>query len=550
MPQPAAPRVNHQHNKQKSPLLLHRLARLMVCFVFTLAGLLGGTQPAFAQLAPFIPADELITSNQLATPVGPFPDTPFADPCNPNPGGFPGCNVPGASITLTYGTSNNIVLEEIIANGNRYEPAADLLPPLGLVPRLEFRRSGPIERQILFFEENNVTLTNLDLAPGIVANIEEAMLSNVINRGIDNVFSNVATTPQDTGNNIQRIDYIIDGGLTIPANQQGDIGFLILERGGNDNFKIAAITGLEAGAPSAYGPLIDVLGNNDPAGVWGTSNDVIIATTVSRRDDLSDPTLPPPRFRPSHRVPDQPVRGIFFPISSLVEPADPVQPIFGYSLFANDVNGEGDQLLNVTNTAVFPDNTPGTNAQGGLDLIAGGFGLIRRIPSDFTDFDLTKRITNLAGPANLPDFSVVEGAGTPHVDLLQQEGLGQGLTTITEPPVNSGDEVEYTIYFSNIGDGPAENVVICDQIPAALTFVPDAFGDGVGIQAIESSSPAEAPVTYTNADDADAGRFFQPGETLDGACQNPNWPNGAVVVNVGNVDGGQVGSVTFRATVN
>ena len=543
MSQSAPSRVNHQHNKQNSPLLLHRLVRLMVCLVFTLAGLLGGTQPAFAQLADFIPAEELITSNQLAIEAGPFPDTPFADPCNP--GSFPGCEDPGANITLTYGTSNNIVLEEIIANGNRYEPAADLLPPLGLVPRLEFRRSGPIERQILFFEENNVTLTNLDIAPGIVANLEEAMLSNVINRGIDNVFSNVSTTPQDTGNNIQRIDYIIDGGLTIPANQQEDIGFLILERGGNDNFKIAAITGLEAGAPSAYGPLIDVLGNDDPAGVWGTSNDVTIATTVSRRDDLSDPNLPPPRFRPSHRVPNQPVRGIFFPISSLVEPADPVQPIFGYSLFANDVDGEGAQLVNVANTAVFPDDTPGTNAQGGLDLIAGGFGLIRRIPSDFA---LTKRITNLTGPANVPDFSVVEGDGA-NFALLQQEGLGQGVTTIADPPVGPGNEVEYTIYFSNIGAGPAEDVVICDQIPAALTFSPDTFGAGEGIEAIESSSPAGPRVTYTNDDDGDPGTFFQPGEALPTAC-GADQGNGAVVVNVGDVDSNEVGLVTFRATVN
>jgi len=197
--------------------------------------------------------------------------------------------------------------------------------------------------------------------------------------------------------------------------------------------------------------------------------------------------------------------------------------------------------------ASFPTTTNGTT-QGGLDLVAGGFGLVRQVAQPVSDFSLVKRITNLIGPATLPDFTQVLGT-TPAEEQLRTAGVGQGLITVTDPTVDSGNVVEYTIYLSNVAAGDATGVIICDQIPAPTTFVPDSFGTGQGIQAIASSNPPGPVVNYTNADDGDPGTFFPPGTPLPPVC-GTDQGNGAVVVNVGTVGGDQVGLIRFRTEVN
>ncbi|MEP0968530.1 hypothetical protein [Leptolyngbya sp. SLC-A1] len=520
-----------------------RSVGLMAWVVLALATVFGGAAPAFAQLAPPVGVDQLIFTEQPAVRSR-FQGTPYTRPCDPN--SFNNCNAQGAVTDLTFGAENNVVLNAVIAAGTRFEPATALLPPVGLAQRIVFRRNiraGLPNRQLLFFEQTTATPTTLTLAPGRVGGIEEAMLSNIINRGIDNVFNNVSEVAaggngQETANNIERIDYIITApGISVPVADQGNVGFLILERGGNDAFKIAAITALDGnGDPAAYGPLIDI-----GTGAWGASNDVQVASAVMRWDNLADPTLP--LFRPSHLVGTQAVEGIFFPINSLVTAPDNANPIFGYSLFAVDVNGLGAQLVNFNDTTIFPTNTPGGNI-GGLDLIAGGFGLIRRTGG----FSLVKRVTDLLGPATLPDFSQVLGTGSD-IDLLRNNNLGQGQITIADPPVQTGNGIEYTIYLANTDTVSVADVVVCDQIPAGTTFNPDGYGSGLGIEAIASSSPAGPAVTYTSADDGDPGTFFPPGAALPAVC-GANQNNGAVVVTVGPVNANQVGLIRFQTTVN
>lgn len=543
MPQFAIPQMQSRIAVTLLPQV-SRLAGLMAAVALTLAAVFGGATPAFAQLTTPVGVDQLLATEQPAV-VSAFPGTPYTTPCDP--GSFAGCDAVGAVTNLTFGAENNVVLNAVIAGGTRFEPATDLLPPVGLAQQIVFRRNtgaGLPNRQLLFFEQTTANATTLTLAPGQVGSIEEAMLSNIVNRGIDNVFNNVPEvavggTGQETANNIERIDYIITApGISVPIADQGNVGFLILERGGNDAFKIAAITALDgAGNPAAYGPLINVA-----TGTWGASNDVQVASAVTRWDNLAD--LTPPLFRPSHLVNNQPVRGIFFPINSLVTAPENASPIFGYSLFAVDVNGTSAQLLNFNDTAVFPITTTGANAVGGLDLIAGGFGLIRRTGA----FSLVKRVTNLLGPANLPNFNQVLGTGST-IDLLRNNNLGQGQITIADPPVQTGNGIEYTIYLANTDSTGVTDVVVCDQIPAGTTFNPDGYGAGLGIEAIASSSPPGPAVTYTSAADGDPGTFFAPGAALPAVC-GANQNNGAVVVTVGPVNANQVGLIRFRTTVN
>ncbi|MBE9139050.1 DUF11 domain-containing protein [Nodosilinea sp. LEGE 07088] len=530
------------------------LSSLMVMvFVLTWA------YPAQAQVA----VDQLITTDVPAAVTTPFPASPFANPCDddtvaPIGFGFPGC--PAGTIPMTFGTGLNRVLTEVDVAGNRFERATNLSVPPVVPDRVEFRRvglapGGLAARQLLFYEQVPNTVGNvsnpLNIGPELIVEnpavetIATAMLSPVVNRGIDNVFNNV-TLPannQDTRNNIERIDYIIGNGALVDPNtiSLDDVGFLVLERGGNDNFRIAPITGFDPGTglPTAYGNLVAV-----DAADWGGNGDigVNLRSAVLRKDD---PAFVNPAFRPTHTVPNQNVRGVYVPLSTLLPATNAPVIIFGFSLFANDVTN----AFNLLNFASFPQTTNGTD-QGGLDLVAGGFGLVRRttptVPTG--NVSLLKRITNLFGPANLPNFAQVVGDGAA-LALLQNNGLGQGLATITDPTVTGGNGIEYTVYFANTSPNTAANVTVCDQIPATTTFVPDSFGAGTGIQAIASSSPAGPTITYTNAADGDAGRYIAPGAALPAFC-GVNQGNGAVVVEVGNVAASQVGLIRFRTTVN
>lgn len=540
-PMPLPPQQNAVLHRAPGPRWLSLVGGLVIV-VF---GLLGGGTPAFAQLAPAIPVQTLITANQAATATN-YPTAPFAPGCDT--ASFLGCAAVGATINQTFGAGVNRVLQAVETAAGRFEPATDLLPPVGLPQQIVFRRDPALAfiRQSLFYEASVANGTTLTLGPSESLSIEAAMLSGTINRGIDNVFNNTEAGPglQETRNNIKRIDYIIaNPGVLVPVADQGNVGFLIMERNGNDAFGIAAITAVNgAGEPTAYGPLVQV-----PTSGWGTSNTGVSIGTAVVRQDAAPP--PDPAFKASHVVNSlipQTVRGIFFPINSLVTAPANAQPIFGYSLFSANVTA----AATLTNFLALP-TADGQSSGGGLDLIAGGFGLIRRVappavaPSSLA---LVKRITNLFGPANLPNFNQVIGDGAA-IALLNINGLGQGLDTIIDPTVVAGNGIEYTIYFANSAAGPANNVVLCDQIPIGTTFNPNSFGAGVGIQAIASSAPPGPVVNYTNANDGDPGQFISPGAALPPFC-GVNQGNGAVVVNVGTVGGNQVGLIRFGTTVN
>lgn len=530
-----------------------------------LLGLVMGPSPAVAQLAPFASVTEIIAPPETPATTTTYLNAPYADPCDATAAtGFENCTAPGG-VNLTFGGGQARILQTVVAAGDRFEPAIDLLPPAGLPQRIVFRRVGPPlgrvpgqERFQLFYESvlvdvdpaANATDT-IVLGPTEINSVEAALLSRSINRGIDNVFNNVSISVnnQDTRNNIERIDYLIGNpGVQLTAAEVGDVGFLIDERGGNDPFGIAAVTAIDpvTGDPTAYGPLVQV-----PNNAWGGGGNigVELRSVVLRRDQ--DPPPPPPsvpEFLPTHPVPLQSVRGIFFPINSLLPDPQSTQPFFGYSLFAADVQVGA----NLVTFAAFPTNTAGlgNNSPGGLDLVAGGFGLIRRVVTvpPAGDLSLLKRITNLFGPTPLPDFTQVVGDGAA-LALLQNNGLGQGLDVIDDPSVQTSDGIEYTVYFANSGAGDANNVVLCDQIPIGTTFNPNSFGTGQGIQAIASSAPAGPVVNYTNANDGDPGQFVAPGAALPPFC-GVNQGNGAVVVNEGTVGGNQVGLIRFRTTVD
>ncbi|MFH7244943.1 MAG: DUF11 domain-containing protein [Spirulina sp.] len=527
--------------------LAKRLTSALVAALFVVTSLVGWAAPAQAQagLAPFQAVTAINAPLQPTVPDGPTL-TPYSAPCD-----IGGCA--GNSVDLTFGTTGNRSLQTF---------TVPTLPPLvratGITERVVFVRNptllidGDANRQVVFFENAGTVGANpptaINLAPERAEDIPSAFLSPVVNRGIDNVFNNVTGGNQDTRNNIERIDYILPDGVVVPPDLQAQEGFVVLERGGNDPFQIAAITSLNPdGTPATYGPLRTV-----GAGSWGGGGDigVTLPTVVFRRNDGTNPANP---FLPSHTVGDQSVRGIFFPINALLTAPQSNGRIFGYSLVANDVLPGTD----LTQPETFPTATDG-NVSGGLDLVAGGFGLFRvpRPPVPGNLF-LNKRITQLTAAGTVIPFPGTETSTNPNdagFPALVAAGLGQGTVTVTTPELQPGDTVDYALYFNNTGETAVSNVQICDQIPPGTSFSPDTFGAGFGVQAIPPSNSQNPPVNYptvnyTGASDGDPATFLPPGAPLPALC-GADRGNGALVVNVGTVGPSQVGVIRFRTSVN
>ena len=188
------------------------------------------------------------------------------------------------------------------------------------------------------------------VAPKVVS-MEAALLTNNINSGYDNTFQNTTASPHY--NNIERVDYIVPGGLSASSNLN-QIGAAIFDRGLGDDFKIAAITSIDGlNNPTAYGTLVSVTAANfSAAGLLGAAFDYTIF--------VSDPTVAAGQHRPSTRG-IQDIRGVLISFQDMGIIAN--QKIYGYSLFGQDVVVPTHTLAN---PATFPINS---NLGSALDLV-------------------------------------------------------------------------------------------------------------------------------------------------------------------------------------
>lgn len=145
---------------------------------------------------------------------------------------------------------------------------------------------------------------------------------------------------------------------------------------------------------------------------------------------------------------------------------------------------------------------------------------------------LVKRITAVNG-VPVSGFADDPGAATDNSAYWPAPASTYLRGALSGTRVKPGDTVEYTIYFVDTG-GPATNVLLCDPLPANMTFMPDTYtgqtpGDGgaagapSGIAlALSASTLPTAPTNFlTNAADGpDRGQFYAPG-TQAPAAANP-----------------------------
>ena len=375
-----------------------------------------------------------VTITIILTSISPAIATPIAMKdiiASPKPGipstytafGASGAPSPGYSTTTPYtlnfsqGSPNNNL--EI----SGFTTASNTFSLLRLTNQIRIRRhttGSPSDyRQLLFYQRIGSSGNTRDFAPSKADDMESALLNTIVNRGTDNVFANTGNQ-QGNNNNIERVDFIDPSGLTAPAAAGlPDIGFLIMERGGNDAFKIAAITAVDSSNnPTALGSPFTATGST-----WGRStiyNNV--ATTVMRADTIGTD------LSPSSDATNQPIGGIYFSYADLGITAG--QKFYGYALLPGDVP-VGNNLVDWT---TFPNNTT-EGGGGGMDLIAGG--------------------------------GIYVNNSTPVADLALQK-------TVDNANPSAGTNITFTLTLTNQSTpstGNATGVQVQDSLPAGLQFV-------------------------------------------------------------------------------
>jgi uncharacterized repeat protein (TIGR01451 family) len=200
-----------------------------------------------------------------------------------------------------------------------------------------------------------------------------------------------------------------------------------------------------------------------------------------------------------------------------------------------DPDGDGDPTNNSGSTPLDLSNPPGTGPR----------------------LRLVKRITNATRggvPISGINFnSVVNDPSNANDNVSAWSQLPGGLLGIprlgSETPLQSSDEVEYTIYFLSDGSQAVQTVRICDPIPAGTTFIPNSFGSGSGILLYQNS----AQTLQTNALDTDQGTFASPLTPVAPPCPDANNPNGSVLLELGDIPNTaptNVGFVRFRVKID
>ena len=265
---------------------------------------------------------------------------------------------------LYFGTNasgsqtNDIIMTDFTYSGNTYTPIT--YPNGECYSDVEINRvtnntngTAPVtdtDKQTLFYEEAGNSGKDYYFTPSYTE-IQEAVNKRILNRGGDNVFSN---SNSQTINNIERIDLIIENGVSTPDKQEA--GFLINERGGNDAFKVAAITSLDgSNKVDGLGSLVNVSTND-----WGNTGRSVTTTVFQRTSNDSE-------MRPSQELSSQEIHGVFMTYDDLGISNNTT--IYGIALFPGDVNSTMD-LIDLTDV---PLNTNGTSGNtGGLDLMGGG----------------------------------------------------------------------------------------------------------------------------------------------------------------------------------
>jgi hypothetical protein len=208
-------------------MTLKKIADIWLLFftgVFTIVSLKG--QTPISSISTSSVTTGLATSSYVAT----------------SPSDASGGISPSTSYTVNYGQVRNLFPTSYVVSAVTYDRF--VLPDTLIIQRTDAGR-----QLIIFYEHQSTVSTTINLQPEQVDNEDALYQTGFINAGYDNILVNSATNFA----NVERIDVIYYSGVLTSA--PGNAVFPIVERGGNDDIKVAAIRGLDAsGTPNDYYP--------------------------------------------------------------------------------------------------------------------------------------------------------------------------------------------------------------------------------------------------------------------------------------------------------
>jgi hypothetical protein len=269
-----------------------------------------------------------------------------------------------------------------------------------------------------FFEYSLINGNNIYFKAEYIDNLESLINSYVINRGVDNIFSNATS---GTSNNVERVDLILNAGVVIPSNVSlSKLGALLLDRGGNDNYKIAVITSLDsAGKVSGIGNLVSRSQSNF------SSTGYTLTSVVFQNGNGANPTAADNLIKPVENISSQAISGDFITFSEMGVTGG--QVIYGIAVYPGDVIQGTNDLINLTDV---PTNTDGT-VNGGLDFMGGG-GFF--VASDVASGTITGNVYR-----DIDGNAAINGNGMGSVMALPLYAylLAPNNTILSKVPVNS-----------------------------------------------------------------------------------------------------------------
>ncbi len=260
--------------------------------------------------------------------------------------------------------------------------------------------------------ENNVLYNNIvssssnsyTVSGPYIGSEAAAFNANNLNIGTDNIFGNQGDTNQNN-NNIERVDVVFSNGLT--ANSA--LAFAVFERGAtnaHDTFEIAAITSVDgSGNPLTWGQIVSfgsgtaygLYGQSALQGYSGNTTNWLVSRNATNGSGL-------PATDPSTTVAGQSIGGVTISVTQTGSSGLGISSgttIYGYSLFGDDVpaGSTSAELLDLTDTTTYPQNTSSNTGAGGIDLLAYTGVAFTAVPEprDYASFILAAALLLMTG---------------------------------------------------------------------------------------------------------------------------------------------------------
>ena len=260
---------------------------------------------------------------------------------------------PGISYTINNGTGNNDVVISYTINSTTYD---NFVKP----DTFALKRTDGSNFVNIWYEIQSSPGSTYNLAPQATTDADAIYLLDALNAGYDNILVNNDDLASNTIQaQIERVDVIWYNGVVTSTPENAV--FTVIERGGNDQIKIAAILSLDSNnEPDSYSNLITI--NGDETGTvndWPGTGQSYTDFLILRRQAIGDDPLP------LLDLGGQTVQGVAVAFNEFNITAN--QIVYGYSIFASDVD-ETDPSIDLTDISTFPTTT--LSSVSGLDLIA------------------------------------------------------------------------------------------------------------------------------------------------------------------------------------